>query len=286
MTIPRFAIRVVFAGTRNYYCGGVLFQRQYSRSVVQHLFTMEETKGGNVMMEIQAIHGTSSGVTISGDSGGGEVEAGEKTRREAGDQENRNFKSTTAGAAAGTSTAAPSPPNCPIARNAALLEELDNAETKVAEILEVAAETLDELAKGAVASSALNREKVDASNKNFLKLVSEVHGCLAPKAEWIRDYKPYPRSTYGERKELELLHEKANFLRFELASMEDNEGRVGGNIAVSDAAAAAEGVADVPQRAEKRAQELQAVTAAARRLENSAGERAIEEIVTASMDLG
>lgn len=249
---------------------------------------MEETKLSDAMMEVQAAHGNSGsgGSGGSGGGGSGEAGAGEKIKREAGDQEKHNFKSTTAGAAAGTSTTAPSPAACPIARNAALLEELDNAETKVAEILEVAAATLDELAKGAVASSALDREKVDASNKSFLKLVSEVHGCLAPKAEWIRDYKPYPRSTYGERKELELLHEKAEFLRFELASMADNEGRVGGDVATSDAQAAAAAGQEVPQRAEKRGKELQAAPAPAGRLAKGGGERASGEIAATSMDVG
>lgn len=108
---------------------------------------------------------------------------------------------------------------CPISRNAALLEELDEAEGKVSELLEVAAEVLEELAK----VGNLDRGKVDDASKKFLGLASEVHGCLAPKATLIRDYKPYPRSVYGPRKELELLHEKARFLRAELANMEKGQ---------------------------------------------------------------
>lgn len=104
---------------------------------------------------------------------------------------------------------------CPIARNSSLLRELDEAESKVAELLEIAAEALDDLAD----VGSLNRENVDTASQRFLGLVSEVHGCLAPKAGLIRDYKPYPRSTYGPRKELELLHAKARFLRGELASI-------------------------------------------------------------------
>lgn len=107
---------------------------------------------------------------------------------------------------------------CPIAKNAALLEELDVAEGKVAELLEVAAGALDELA----GVESLDNAKVEASTKHFLGLVSTVHGCLASKASLIRDYTPYPRSIYGPRKELELLQEKARFLRSELASMAVN----------------------------------------------------------------
>lgn len=104
---------------------------------------------------------------------------------------------------------------CPIAKNAALLKELDVAEGKVADLLEVAAGALDELA----GVESLDHAKVEASTKQFLGLVSEVHGCLSSKASLIRDYTPYPRSIYGPRKELELLHEKARFLRSTLASM-------------------------------------------------------------------
>lgn len=116
---------------------------------------------------------------------------------------------------------------CPIAKNAALLIELDTAEGKVAELLEVAAEALDELASSCgVGKESLDTGKVDAANKKFLALVSEVHGCLAPKASLIRNYKPYPRSVYGPRKELELLHEKASFLRSELESMRRDPPRI------------------------------------------------------------
>ncbi|CAM9730401.1 unnamed protein product [Ectocarpus fasciculatus] len=104
---------------------------------------------------------------------------------------------------------------CPIAQNAALLEELDAAEGKVAELLEVAADALDELA----GVESLDSTKVEASTKKFLELVSSVHGTLSSKAELIRDYTPYPRSIYGPRKELELLHEKARFLRTTLAEL-------------------------------------------------------------------
>lgn len=104
---------------------------------------------------------------------------------------------------------------CPIAKNAALLEELDVAEEKVAELLEVAAGAVDELA----GVESLDNAKVEASTKQFLGLVATVHGCLASKASLIRDYTPYPRSIYGPRKELELLQEKARFLRSELDSM-------------------------------------------------------------------
>lgn len=104
---------------------------------------------------------------------------------------------------------------CPIARNASLLEELDVAEEKVAELLEVAAGTLDELS----AVESADNTKVEMSTKRFLDLVSSVHRCLSSKANLVRDYTPYPRSIYGPRKELELLHEKANFLRSELARL-------------------------------------------------------------------
>ncbi|CAM9989591.1 unnamed protein product [Ectocarpus sp. 4 AP-2014] len=105
--------------------------------------------------------------------------------------------------------------SCPIAKNAALLVELDAAEGKVAELLEVAADALDELA----GVESLDSSKVEATTKKFLKLVSSVHGTLSSKAELIRDYTPYPRSIYGPRKELELLHEKARFLRTTLAEL-------------------------------------------------------------------
>ena len=104
---------------------------------------------------------------------------------------------------------------CPISRNASLLQELDVAEEKVAELLEVAAGTLDELA----AIESIDDAKVELLTKRFLELVSSVHGCLSSKANLVRDYTPYPRSIYGPRKELELLHEKADFLRSELACM-------------------------------------------------------------------
>lgn len=104
---------------------------------------------------------------------------------------------------------------CPIAKNAALLEELDVAEGKVAEMLEVAARALDELA----GVELLNSAKVEASTKEFLGLVSSVHDILSSKSSLVRDYTPYPRSIYGPRKELELLHEKARFLRATLASV-------------------------------------------------------------------
>lgn len=104
---------------------------------------------------------------------------------------------------------------CPIEKNAALLEELDVAEGKVAELLEVAAEALDELA----GVESLDSAKVEASTKRFLGLVSSVHGTLSSNAPLIRDYTPYPRSIYGPRKELELLHEKARFLRQTLANL-------------------------------------------------------------------
>lgn len=104
---------------------------------------------------------------------------------------------------------------CPIARNGALLDELDIAEGKVAELLEVAAGALDELA----GVESLDNAKVEESTKHFLALVSSVHESLLSKASLIRDYTPYPRSIYGPRRELELLHEKARFLRSELASM-------------------------------------------------------------------
>eukprot|EP00752_Nemacystus_decipiens_P012234 g10843.t1 len=105
--------------------------------------------------------------------------------------------------------------NCPIAKNAALLKELDGAEGKVAELLEVAAEALDELA----GVESMDSAKVEASTKQFLSLVSSVHGTLSSNAGLIRDYTPYPRSIYGPRKELELLHEKARFLRATLADL-------------------------------------------------------------------
>lgn len=108
---------------------------------------------------------------------------------------------------------------CPIARNASLLEELDVAEEKVAGLLEVAAGALDELA---TVESADNT-KVEMSTKRFLDLVSSVHSCLSSKANLVRDYTPYPRSIYGPRKELELLHEKASFLRSELARLASEE---------------------------------------------------------------
>lgn len=104
---------------------------------------------------------------------------------------------------------------CPIAKNAALLEELDGAEDEVAELLEVAAEALDELA----GVESLDSAKVEASTKQFLGLVSSVHGTLSSNAALIRDYTPYPRSIYGPRKELELLHEKARFLQATLANL-------------------------------------------------------------------
>ncbi|CAM9376863.1 unnamed protein product [Pylaiella littoralis] len=104
---------------------------------------------------------------------------------------------------------------CPIARNAALLEELDVAEGKVAELLEVAAEALDEIA----GVESLDSSKVETHTKRFLGLVSSVHGTLSSKAALIRDYTPYPRSIYGPRKELEILHEKASFLRATLADL-------------------------------------------------------------------
>lgn len=104
---------------------------------------------------------------------------------------------------------------CPIARNAAMLEELDEAEGKVAELLEVAAGALDELAD----IRSLDNKKVDEASKRFLDLVKDIHNCLVSKAKFIRNYRPYPRSVYGPRKELELLHEKAHFLRLELAHM-------------------------------------------------------------------
>lgn len=104
---------------------------------------------------------------------------------------------------------------CPISKNAALLEELDVAEGKVAELLEVAARALDELA----GVELLNSAKVEASTKEFLGLVSSVHDILSSKSSLVRDYSPYPRSIYGPRKELELLHEKARFLRATLASV-------------------------------------------------------------------
>lgn len=104
---------------------------------------------------------------------------------------------------------------CPIAKNAALLKELDVAEGKVAELLEVAARALDELA----GVESLNSAKVEASTKEFLGLVSSVHDTLSSKSSLVRDYTPYPRSIYGPRKELELLHEKARFLRATLASV-------------------------------------------------------------------
>lgn len=104
---------------------------------------------------------------------------------------------------------------CPITKNAALLEELDVAEGKVAELLEVAAEALDELAR----VESLDSAKVEASTKRFLGLVSSVHGTLSSNAPLIRDYTPYPRSIYGPRKELEILHEKARFLRETLANL-------------------------------------------------------------------
>lgn len=105
--------------------------------------------------------------------------------------------------------------NCPIAKNAAALEELDAAEGRVAELLEVAAEALEELA----GVESLDSSKVEASTKQFLRLVSSVHGTLSSNAALIRDYTPYPRSIYGPRKELELLHEKARFLRATLANL-------------------------------------------------------------------
>lgn len=105
--------------------------------------------------------------------------------------------------------------SCPIEKNAALLKELDLAEGKVAQLLDVAAEALDELA----GVESLNSAKVEASTKTFLGLVSSVHGTLSSKASLIRDYTPYPRSIYGPRKELELLHEKARFLRGTLADL-------------------------------------------------------------------
>ena len=109
--------------------------------------------------------------------------------------------------------------SCPIAKNAALLEELDGAEGKVAELLEVAAEALDELA----GVESMDSAKVEASTKQFLGLVSSVHGTLSSNAGLIRDYTPYPRSIYGPRKELELLHEKARFLRATLANLAREE---------------------------------------------------------------
>lgn len=104
---------------------------------------------------------------------------------------------------------------CPIARNASLMKELDVAEGNVADLLEVAAGALEDLA----GIDSLDVSKVEDSTKEFLGLVSAVHECLSSKANLIRDYTPYPRSIYGPRKELELLHEKARFLRSTLASM-------------------------------------------------------------------
>eukprot|EP00903_Cladosiphon_okamuranus_P013338 g12431.t1 len=121
--------------------------------------------------------------------------------------------------------------SCPIAKNAALLEELDGAEGKVAELLEVAAEALDELA----GVESLDSAKVEASTKQFLGLVSSVHDTLSSNAALIRDYTPYPRSIYGPRKELELLHEKARFLRATLANLACEEAAAAAAAATADA---------------------------------------------------
>lgn len=125
---------------------------------------------------------------------------------------------------------------CPIAKNAALLEELDVAEGKVAELLEVAAEALDELAR----VESLDTAKVEASTKRFLGLVSSVHGTLSSNASLIRDYTPYPRSIYGPRKELEILHEKARFLRETLANLSTATATDGPSAGGTEASAAAE----------------------------------------------
>lgn len=127
---------------------------------------------------------------------------------------------------------------CPIAKNAALLEELDVAEGKVAELLEVAAKALDELA----GVESLNSAKVEASTKEFLGLVSSVHGILSSKSSLVRDYTPYPRSIYGPRKELELLHEKARFLRATLANV-SREQPPGAAVAAAGSPPAGEGIA-------------------------------------------
>lgn len=137
---------------------------------------------------------------------------------------------------------------CPIAKNAALLEELDVAEGKVAELLEVAAKALDELA----GVESLNSAKVEASTKEFLGLVSSVHDILSSKSSLVRDYTPYPRSIYGPRKELELLHEKARFLRATLASVSREQTP---GVAVAAAASPPSGevvapAADSPKRVE------------------------------------
>lgn len=129
------------------------------------------------------------------------------------------------------------PASCPITKNAALMEELDVAEGKVAEILEVAAGAIDELA----GLESLDNAKVEASTKQFLGLVSAVHGCLSSKATLIRDYTPYSRSIYGPRKELELLLEKARFLRSTLASMSREPTAAADDAAVADSPSSVEG---------------------------------------------
>lgn len=135
---------------------------------------------------------------------------------------------------------------CPIAKNAALLEELDVAEGKVAELLEVAARALDELA----GVELLNSAKVEASTKEFLGLVSSVHDILSSKSSLVRDYTPYPRSIYGPRKELELLHEKARFLRATLASVSGEPPVVAVAAAASPPAGAVKPAAGSPKKVE------------------------------------
>lgn len=186
---------------------------------------MEESKGSASVMEMQAV--------------ASQTQVKQEGNAEQSPKISYTVAKTQLPTASDSTPNAPRPAACPIARNAALLRELDIAETKVAELLDVAVGALDELSAGV---GSLDRTKVDEANKNFLRLVSEVHGCLAPKAEWIRDYMPYPRSIYGPRKELELLHEKADFLRFELVDMaraevefpvEGNEGTEVGTVAES-----------------------------------------------------
>ncbi|CAN0104113.1 unnamed protein product [Discosporangium mesarthrocarpum] len=79
------------------------------------------------------------------------------------------------------------------ARNAEVLAELDAAELKVAEMLEVAAETLENLAE----VDSVDQDRVEACGRRFLGLVGEVHHTLSSHSCFIQDYTPHKSSRSG-----------------------------------------------------------------------------------------
>ncbi|KAG5185743.1 hypothetical protein JKP88DRAFT_354101 [Tribonema minus] len=125
------------------------------------------------------------------------------------------------------------PMNPAAQQTTSLLRELDDAEDKVARMLELAAEVTDQLA----AFDSVDASAVQATSRAFLQLAGEVHSCLATKAHMIRDYRHYERSGYGARQGEALLRGKAALLREELRRLQGGGSPNAGAAALAAAAA-------------------------------------------------